>query len=218
MIIAEVSAGHAAIAGIAAEPERFQRKTARATEETVKQDFAELVDPHQDALFAGALQFTGNRADAEDLLQETFMRAYIGFKRSQEIEKPRAWLFKIMRNAYINRYHKKRRQPAKVSYEEGLDHKVDEVFSHAQADPQDAFFSQFLDKEIEEALDSLPEQFRESVVLCDISGLSYEEISNVLACPLGTVRSRISRGRELLFHKLYDYARDRGLLRLNATA
>jgi RNA polymerase sigma-70 factor, ECF subfamily len=180
----------------------------------IKQEFSALVKPHQDALFAGALQFTGNRADAEDLLQETFMRAYVGFKRSQDIEKPRAWLFKIMRNAYINRYHKKRRQPAKVSYEEGLDHKVDEVFSHNNNDPQEVFFSKFLDKEIEEALDSLPEQFRESVVLCDISGLSYEEISNVLECPLGTVRSRISRGRELLFHKLYDYARERGLVRV----
>lgn len=183
-------------------------------DKVIKQEFSLLVRPHQDALFAGALQFTGNRADAEDLLQETFMRAYVGFKRSQDIEKPRAWLFKIMRNAYINRYHKKRRQPAKVSYEEGLDHKVDEVFAHNNNDPQEVFFAKFLDKEIEEALDSLPEQFRESVVLCDISGLSYEEISNVLDCPLGTVRSRISRGRELLFHKLYDYARERGLIRM----
>ena len=176
MIMANVNIGQGTVIGSIAAPERLQPKAILATEESIKNDFASLVDPHQDALFAGALQFTGNRADAEDLLQETFMRAYIGFKRSQEIEKPRAWLFKIMRNAYINRYHKKRRQPTKVSYEEGLDHKVDEIFSHTQADPQDAFFSQFLDKEIEEALDSLPEQFRESVVLCDISGLSYEEI------------------------------------------
>ncbi len=174
--------------------------------------FAALVKPHQDPLLAGALQFTSNRADAEDLLQETFMRAYVGFKRSQEIEKPRAWLFKIMRNAYINRYHKNRRQPAKVSYDEGLDHKVDQVFSRSEGDPQEKFFSQFLDSEVVTALNSLPDQFRESVVLCDISGLSYEEISNVLDCPLGTVRSRISRGRELLFHKLYEYARERGLL------
>ena len=181
-------------------------------EEGLKAGFAELVKPHQEALFAGAMQFTANRADAEDLLQETFMRAYIGFKRAQDIEKPRAWLFKIMRNAYINRYHKKRRQPSKVSYDEGLDHRVDEVFSRGGDDPQEKFFSQFLDSEVVSALNSLPDQFRESVVLCDISGLSYEEISQVLDCPLGTVRSRISRGRELLFHKLYDYAKERGLL------
>ncbi len=222
MITAEVTAahGHAASAAATTTSRKNTKKAPAkvASETAVKDGFAELVEPHQDALFAGALQFTGNRADAEDLLQETYMRAYIGFKRSQEIEKPRAWLFKIMRNAYINRYHKKRRQPTKVSYEEGLDHKVDEVFTHQGSDPQEAFFSKFLDKEIEDALDSLPEQFRESVVLCDISGLSYEEISNVLECPLGTVRSRISRGRELLFHKLYDYARDKGLLRLNAGA
>ena len=180
--------------------------------ETLKADFAAMVKPHQEALFAGALQFTGNRADAEDLLQETLMRAYVGFKRSQSIEKPRAWLFKIMRNAYINRYHKNRRQPAGVSYDEGLDHKVDEVFSRSDADPQDRFFGQFLDSEIVVALNSLPDQFREAIALCDISGLSYEEISNVLDCPLGTVRSRISRGREILFHKLYDYAKERGLV------
>jgi RNA polymerase sigma-70 factor (ECF subfamily) len=185
----------------------------RATEEeSIKARFAALIKPHQEALFAAAMQFTGNRADAEDLLQEAFMRGYIGFKRMQEIEKPRAWFFKIMRNAYINRYHKNRRQPAGVSYDEGLDHKVNELFDRSEEDPQGKFFGQFLDSEIVGALNSLPDQFRESVVLCDVSGLSYEEISNVLDCPLGTVRSRISRGRELLFHKLYDYARDRGLL------
>lgn len=180
--------------------------------EDLKTAFTELVRPHQESLFAGALQFTGNRADAEDLLQETLMRAYVGFRRSQDIEKPRAWLFKIMRNAYINRYHKDRRQPAGVSYDEGLDHKVDEVFSRSDEDPKDKFFGQFLDGEIVSALNGLPDQFREAVALCDISGLSYEEISNVLDCPLGTVRSRISRGREILFHKLYEYAKERGLL------
>lgn len=184
----------------------------QAVEEDIKRRFAELVKPHQEALLAAALQFTSNRADAEDLLQETFMRAYVGFKRNQDIEKPRAWFFKIMRNAYINRYHKNRRQPAGVSYDEGLDHKVDDVFGRSENDPQGSFFGQFLDSEVVAALNSLPDQFRESVVLCDISGLSYEEISNVLDCPLGTVRSRISRGRELLFHKLYDYAKERGLL------
>jgi len=182
------------------------------SEEKLKRDFSALVKAHQETLLAGAIQFTGNRADAEDLLQETLMRAYVGFRRSQEIEKPRAWLFKIMRNAYINRYYKNKRQPARVSYEEGLDHKIDEMFARSSEDPQKKFFSQFLDSEIEEALNSLPEQFRESVILCDISGLTYEEISSVLDCPLGTVRSRISRGREMLFHKLYDYAKDRGLL------
>jgi len=185
-------------------------------DEKLKSDFAALVEPHRETLFAGALQFTGNRADAEDLLQETFMRAFVGFKRSQEIERPRAWLFKIMRNAYINRYHKNRRQPAKISYEEAIDHKVDEVFVHSGDDPQEKFFDQFLDAEVESALESLPEQFRESVILCDISGLSYDEISNILDCPLGTVRSRISRGRELLFHKLRNYAAKRGLLRSEA--
>lgn len=171
-----------------------------------------MVKSHENALFAGALRFSNNRADAEDLLQETFMRGFIGFKRSPAIDKPRAWLFKIMTNAYINRYHKKKRRPHRVSYEEGLDHKIDQVYAPSVDDPQEKFFAQFLDAEVKEALDTLPEQFRQSVILCDISGLSYEEISHVLDCPLGTVRSRISRGREILFHKLYGYAEDRGLL------
>lgn len=181
-------------------------------DDKIKRDFAELVRPHQDSLFAAALQFTSNRADAEDLLQETLMRAYIGFKRSDQIDKPRPWLFKIMRNAYINRYHRTKRQKEKVSYEEGLEPRFDEVMSRGVDDPAEKFFSKFLDSEVEAALDSLPEQFRETITLCDIVGLSYEEISAILECPLGTVRSRISRGRELLFEKLYEYARERGLL------
>ena len=179
--------------------------------DSLKEEFTLLVRPHEGVLLAGALRFAGNRADAEDLLQETYMKAYVGFKRSQAVENPRAWLFKIMRNAYINRYHKKKREPAGVPYEEALDYKVDELASR-RMDPERQFFSQLLDSEVEEALNSIPEQFKESVILCDVSGLTYEEISQVLDCPLGTVRSRISRGRELLFEKLYDYAKERGLL------
>lgn len=181
--------------------------------EDVKERFTALVTPHREVLLAGAMRFVhNNRADAEDLLQETFMRAYAAFAKSQEIENPKAWLFKILRNAYINRYHKKRREPAEVSYEEGLDHRIDEMVARSAEDPARIFFSRLLDSEIENALDSLPEQFREAVVLSDISGLTYEEISHVLDVPLGTVRSRIARGREMLFHRLYDYARERGLL------
>lgn len=184
----------------------------RDNDKKLKKEFVELVKPHEKALFAGSMRFTNNRADAEDLLQETFMRAYVGFRRSRHIEKPRAWLFKIMTNAYINRYHKKRRRGIQVPYEEGLDHKIAEVYAPAVDDPREKFFSQLLDSELEDALESLPEQFRQAVILCDISDLSYEEISHVLDCPLGTVRSRISRGREMLFHRLYEYARERGLL------
>ena len=184
----------------------------RDNDEKLKKEFVELVKPHEKSLFAGSMRFTNNRADAEDLLQETFMRAYVGFRRSPHIEKPRAWLFKIMTNAYINRYHKKRRQGVQVPYEEGLDHKIAEIYAPAAADPQEKFFSQLLDSELEDALESLPEQFRRAVILCDISDLSYEEISRVLDCPLGTVRSRISRGREMLFHRLHEYAGERGLL------
>ena len=184
----------------------------RRDDNSIKARFEALVKPHENALMAGALRFTSNRADAEDLVQETFMRGYIGFKRAPRIDNPKAWLFRIMTNAYINRYHKKKREPVNVSYEEGLDHFIDDLFAPAIDDPQEKFFSQFFDSEVKAALESLPEQFRQAVILCDISGLTYEEVSKVQDCPLGTVRSRIARGREMLFHRLYDYAKERGLL------
>jgi RNA polymerase sigma-70 factor (ECF subfamily) len=180
--------------------------------ERIKRDFAALIKPYEDILLAGALRFTGNRADAEDLLQETFMRAFVGYRRSQDIANPKAWLFRIMRNAYINRYHQAKREAANVSYEDTVEGMVSEAFASSEDSPEEKFFSQFLDSEIEQALNSLPEQFRETVILCDVSGLSYEEASEVLDCPVGTVRSRLSRGRETLFEKLYEYARERGLL------
>jgi len=184
-----------------------------SSEEDVKHRFMDLVTPHKDVLLAGALRLcNNNRPDAEDLLQETFMKAYTAFRRSQEIENPRAWLFKIMRNAFINRYHKSHREPAVVSYDEALDDRIRAIVAHVAEDPEKVFFSRFLDSEVEEAFNSLPEQFKEAVTLCDISGLSYEEISETLNVPLGTVRSRISRGREMLFGKLYEYAKERGLL------
>ena len=184
----------------------------------MREQFAEMVEPHQNVLYAGALRLTSNKADAEDLLQETFMRAFAAYRKNPDIEKPRAWLFKIMTNAYINRYHKERRRPRRQPYEEDLSHRIDDVYARPVPDPQDQFFAQFLDDEIKNALNWLPEHFRRAVILCDISGLSYEEIAKVLECPLGTVRSRISRGREMLFHKLYDYARDKGLLPREETA
>jgi RNA polymerase sigma-70 factor (ECF subfamily) len=186
--------------------------TGAAEEDRTRREFAELIKPHEHTLYVGALRFTNNATDAEDLLQETFMRGYVGYKRSQGIEQPRAWLFKIMTNAYINRYHKKRRRPAAISYEDTLDHKLDNVYAPTNEDPQERFFAQFLDSEVKEAIESLPEHFRRSVILCDISGLTYNEISEVLDCSLGTVRSRISRGRELLFNRLYDYAVERGIV------
>lgn len=180
--------------------------------EELKRRYAVLVKPHGNTLFAGALRFTNNRADAEDLLQETYMRGFVGFRRSQQIDQPRAWLFKIMTNAYINRYHKKKRRPTLIAYESTLDHKVTEPYAPHTEAPEQRFFAQFLDGEIKEALESIPEHFRRSIILCDISGLSYAEISTTLDCSLGTVRSRISRGREMLFNKLYDYAKERGLV------
>lgn len=186
-------------------------------EERLRREYTALLGPNENALFAGALRFTNNRSDAEDLVQETYLRGYVGFKRSKKIDQPRAWLFKIMTNAYINRYHKKRRRPTLISYEDTLDHRIDQLHAPSTEDPREKFFAQFLDSEIKDALEGLPEHFRRSIILCDISGLSYDQISKTLDCSLGTVRSRISRGREMLFQKLYDYARERGILPEGAT-
>ena len=178
----------------------------------MKDAFLALTRPHERSLFAAALRFTGNRADAEDLFQDTFMRAFVGFKRSPYIEKPRAWFYKIMTNAYINEYNRKRRRPRRISYDSSLDHRIDSLYTKRNSDPAKKFFARFLDAQVKQALDSLPVQFRQAVILCDMDGYTYEEISRKLDCPLGTVRSRISRGREILFHKLYRYALERGLL------
>ena len=161
-----------------------------------------------DVLFNFALRTTGNGDDAHDLLQETYMKAFRFWDKYEKGTNVRAWLFRIMKNSYINRYRKETREPGMVEnfYDSIRDESTD------TNDLQQKMYNNMLSDEVTQALQSLPEDFRTVVILCDIEGLTYEEISDFLNCPIGTVRSRLHRGRKMLEDMLRDYAKDRGLI------
>ena len=153
--------------------------------------------PHSDLLYNYALRMTNNVADAEDLVQETYLKAYRFWESYEQGTNVRAWLFRILKNSYINRYRKDVREPDTVEYVES------DASSHEQESP----FAVLLDDEITEAIASLPAEFRTVVILCDIEGLTYEEVADFMQSPVGTVRSRLHRGRRLLREALNGYAR-----------
>jgi RNA polymerase sigma-70 factor, ECF subfamily len=178
-----------------------------------QKEFEAEAYPHKDILFNFALRTTGDKDDAHDLLQETFMKAFRFWDKYEKGTNIRAWLFRIMKNSYINRYRKETREPGMVDYDD-----VENFYDLIRDDSTDSndlqkkMYSNMLSDEVTEALQSLPEDFRTVVILCDIEGLMYDEISEFLNCPIGTVRSRLHRGRKMLEEKLYDYAKDRGII------
>jgi len=179
-----------------------------------QKEFETEAFPHKDILFNFALRTTGDKDDAHDLLQETFMKAFRFWDKYEKGTNIRAWLFRIMKNSYINRYRKETREPGMVDYDD-----VENFYDSIRDDSTDSndlqkrMYSNMLSDEVTEALQSLPEDFRTVVILCDIEGLMYDEISEFLNCPIGTVRSRLHRGRKMLEEKLYDYAKERGLVK-----
>jgi RNA polymerase sigma-70 factor (ECF subfamily) len=178
-----------------------------------QKEFETEVFPHKDILFNFALRTTGDKDDAHDLLQETFMKAFRFWDKYEKGTNIRAWLFRIMKNSYINRYRKETREPGMVDYDD-IENFYDSIRddSTESNDLQKSIYRNTLSDEVTEALQSLPEDFRTVVILCDIEGLMYDEISEFLNCPIGTVRSRLHRGRKMLEEKLYDYAKDRGII------
>jgi RNA polymerase sigma-70 factor (ECF subfamily) len=177
-------------------------------------EFERQTLPHMEVLYNYALRMTGNNEDAKDLLQETFLKAYRFWNKFEQGTNLRAWLFRIMKNTYINVYRKETKEPDKVDYEEieGYYNLIRDQNSDDN-DLQQKMFGQLLDDDVSKALESLPEEFRTVVILCDIEGLAYEEIAEFLQIPVGTVRSRLHRGRKLLYAKLYDYAYRRGFIK-----
>ena len=178
-------------------------------------EFEETALVHLDILYNSALKMTKSPEDAEDLVQETFVRAYRFFDKFEKGTNCKAWLFKIMRNSFINRYRKKAREPASVDFEEiantySTELKRD-VLSGESGMEADRIFETMVEDDVKNAMDFLPEEFRTAIILSDIEGLSYQEIADTLDCPIGTVRSRISRGRKFLQKKLYDFARKKGI-------
>ena len=173
--------------------------------------------PLLDSLYAGALRMTRNPADAEDLLQETMLRAYRAFDRFEEGTNLKAWLFRILTNAYINVYRKRQREPQQISAEEVEDFDLyRELKLHdAQFEetPERVVLDSLVDSDILQAIEDLPEQFRLTVMLSDIEGFSYAEMAEIMDVPMGTVMSRLHRGRKALQKRLWDIARDRGIVK-----
>lgn len=182
-----------------------------------KQRFQVEALPLLDSLYAGALRMTRNPQDAEDLVQETMLRAYRSFDRFEAGTNLKAWLFRIMTNAYINVYRKRQREPRKVSSDELEDFDLyQELKTHDpqwEFTPENIVLSGLVDTDIIEAIDDLPEQFRLAVVLSDIEGFSYAEMAEIMNVPLGTVMSRLHRGRKALQKRLWEIARERGIVK-----
>lgn len=182
------------------------------TKEIQKQeDFEEEIIPHLDAMYNFALRLTSDPSDAEDLVQDTIVKAFRFFSSYEKGTNAKAWLFRILKNSYINNYRKKSKKPSQVDYDE-----VSTFYETIRAertdtsDLEDKMFRELIDDDISNALDELPEDFRTVVLLCDVEGFTYEEIANMLDVPIGTIRSRLHRGRNLLKAQLMEYAKRRG--------
>lgn len=166
---------------------------------------------HLPALYGMALHLTRNASDAEDLVQETYLKAVRSSSTFAADRDCRAWLFKIMTNAFIDQYRKNVRAPEMVEFEEGDEHAVaGDAISRSHDAPEEALLSSLMDEDVQRALDGLPENFRVPVLLFDVQGFTYAEIADMLSVPVGTVMSRLYRGRRLLKKSLVDYARSRG--------
>jgi RNA polymerase sigma-70 factor (ECF subfamily) len=177
--------------------------------------FAQEAMQHAGQLYNAALRMTRNKSDAEDLVQETYLRAYRGYGNFEEGTNLRAWLFRILTNTFINSYRAKQRRVQESDLND-----VEDLYLYrrianvdiASRSAEDTLFELFTDDEVKEALENLPENFRLPVLLADVDEFSYKEIAEMLDIPIGTVMSRLHRGRKAMQKALADYATERGLI------
>jgi RNA polymerase sigma-70 factor, ECF subfamily len=176
-------------------------------------EFIKEALPHEDALYNYALKISGNSDDAQDLVQETYYKAYRHFDKFQTGTNSKAWMFMILKNSFINDYRKSKREPYKLDYEQIQNFYENVKSDRAQENNLDKeFYNDLLDDELTEAIDQLPTKMREVFLLCDLDGNSYEETADLVGCPVGTVRSRLHRARHMLQETLFDYAKEKGFL------
>jgi RNA polymerase sigma-70 factor (ECF subfamily) len=167
--------------------------------------------PQIDALYTFAFHLTLNEEDANDLVQETYLKAFRFIDKYHEGTNAKAWLFKILKNAFINQYRRKSKQPTRVDYEEIVNYHDEEDSQYSSyMDLREDMFQHMMGDEVTEAINSLPVDFRVVILLCDIEGFTYEEIAKIIDIPIGTVRSRLHRARNMLKEKLKEYAESLG--------
>jgi len=179
-------------------------------------DFDSQVMPYLDSLYNTAYWMTRSAEDAEDLVQETYFKAYKYYDKFEEGTNLKAWLFKILKNTFINNYRRKKLEPRSVDFaeiEDSFERIVRRDNNDQAVDPESEFFTGVLDDDVRKALESLPYDYRMVVILADLEDFSYKEIADILDCPVGTVMSRLYRGRKLLEKALLKYARQHGYIR-----
>ena len=188
---------------------------ARADEAELRERFERDVLPLLPSLYGAAMRMTRNPTDAEDLVQDTYLRAFRGFAGFQEGTNLKAWLYRILTNSFINTYRKKQREPQTV---EGPDD-ADEWYLYdrlggrsVEVSAENEVLDRIPDSDVKAALESLSENFRLAVLLADVEGFSYKEIAEIMDVPIGTVMSRLHRGRKALERALFDTAKERGLI------
>ena len=177
-------------------------------------DFEREALPHLQSLYSAAVRLTRNERDAEDLVQDTLLRAYRFFDSFEAGTNCKAWLFRILTNAFCNRYREREREQEILTEAKSSDANVEQFFAGVERgrDVETALLGRLVSEDVERALAEIPQDFRMAVILADLEDFSYKEIADIMECPAGTVMSRLYRGRKLLQRILFDYAVEQGIV------